>query len=180
MRRGRAWRRNRTAFRVAGGGLAAAAALALALPLAGHGTGPATVDDAAAPAGSAASPARLVPVGWTLERTTSSTMKLTLDIKQIFDADALQSALAGAGIPATVRTAVHCEPKDGELPQADKVYQVETPPDHRFAFIIKPAEMPPGSRLYFSIFRSLEDEKLTTVAVTLVSDNDPMVCEQQR
>jgi len=179
LRRGRAWRRNRTAFGVAGGGLAAvaaAAAVAVALPTAGAQPAKAPAAEAAT---GATAPVAMVPAGWTLSKAPDSTVKLTLSSKQIQDPEALQRALAGAGIPAAVKTHVRCVPKKAELPQADKVYRAEVKaPDYKFEFVITPREMPAGSRLYFSLFHPLDSTKLGKVDVALVSEDDPMICKR--
>jgi len=181
MRRGRARRRNRTAFGVAGGGLAgvaALAALAFALPSAGEQPTEAPTAAAAGPV-EASTPVEMVPVGWTLSKTPDSKVKLTLSSKQIQDPEALQRALAGAGITAAIKTHVHCVPRNAELPQADQVYRAEVKaPDYQFEFIIMPTAMPEGSRLYFSLFHPLDPEKLGKVDVALVSKDDPMICKR--
>ena len=181
LRRGRARRRNRTAFGVAGGGLAAfaaVAAVAFALPSAGGQPTEAPTAAAAGPVKSTA-PVEMEPVGWTLSKAPDSKVKLTLSSKQIQDPEALQRALAGAGIPAAVKTHVRCVPRNAELPQADQVYRAEVrAPDYKFEFIITPTKMPKGSRLYFSLFHPLDPEKLGKVDVALVSKDDPMICKR--
>ena len=182
LRRGRARRRNRTAAGLAGGGLAAVAALALTLTAANFQPAKDAVGRAAAPPAAATSaPAKMVPVGWTLSRASDSQVKLALSGEQILDPDALQRALDEAGIHAVIKTRVLCTPKNAELPEANAVYRTAVePPDYQYTFIITPAKMPAGSRLYFSIFNPLGGKKLAKVAVALVSNDDPMICKQPR
>jgi len=174
MRRGSARRRNRTAFGVAGGGLAVVAALAIALPIA-NGQQPAT-----APAAGAAGPVAMVPAGWTLDKLADNKVKLIMTGEQVTTPDVLQNALADAGIHAAVKVGVHCTPKAAELPQADKVYRTEVlPPDYKFTFIITPKGMPENSRLYFSLFNPRGGPKPAKFDVFLVSNDAPMNCVPQ-
>ena len=174
MRRGSARRRNRTAFGVAGGGLAAVAALAIALPMVS------SRQPATAPAGATAGPVAMVPAGWTLDKLADNKVKLIMTGEQVRTPDVLQNALADAGIHAAVKVGVLCTPKGAELPQADKVYRTEVaPPDYKFTFIITPQAMPENSRLYFSLFDPRGRQKLTKFAVFLVSNDAPMNCMPQ-
>jgi len=177
MRRGSARRRNRTAFGVAGGGLAVAAALAIALPMA---SSPQPATAPAADAASTAGPVAMVPAGWTLDKLADNKVKLIMTGEQVTTPDILQSALADAGIHAAVKVGVHCTPKGAELPQADKVYRTEVlPPDYKFAFIITPKAMPENSRLYFSLFNPRGGQKPVKFDVFLVSNDAPMNCRPQ-
>jgi len=182
LRRGRARRRNRTAAGLAGAGLAAVAALALAVPTASSQPAKDAAGQAATPPASVAStPAKMVPVGWTLSKASDTQVKLVLNGEQTLDPDALQRALDETGIHAVIKTRVLCTPKNAELPEANAVYRSAVePPDYQYAFIITPAKMPEGSRLYFSIFNPLGGEKLAKVAVALVSNDDPMICKQPK
>ena len=175
MRRGSARRRNRTAFGVAGGGLAAvAAAIAIALPMTN------SQQVATAPADGAAGPVAMVPAGWTLDKLADNKVKLIMTGEQVRTPDVLQNALTDAGIHAAVKVGVHCTPKGAELPQADKVYRTEVaPPDYKFAFIITPKAMPENSRLYFSLFNPRGGQNLAKFDVFLVSSDAPMNCVPQ-
>ncbi|WP_327002095.1 hypothetical protein OHA72_44305 [Dactylosporangium sp. NBC_01737] len=183
--RGQAWRRNRRLLGVAaGGGLAAAAALALTLPMVNQPAGTTRAGSGPAAGGSTTgTTAAMQPVAFTVTRQADSTVKLTLELRQVFDAEALQRALADAGIPAEVRTGVLCAPRDSELPEAEQAYRFEqvTSPDgavNRYVLVIAPSKMPEASRLYFSILMTDggEHTKAGKAGVFLVSDDDPMDC----
>ncbi|TDC35934.1 hypothetical protein E1211_14910 [Micromonospora sp. 15K316] len=182
-RRGRERRRNRRLFGVAaGGGLAAVAALALALPTAASQPG-ATPTDAGPAAGS--STAEMEPAAFTLARQADSTVKLTLNYKQLLDPAALKGALADAGVPAEVKTHAICTPEGKELPQADQVYRnkrVDWPDGSpkQYDVVIAPANMPKNSRLYFSVFSVRPGEEYAKIANYLVSNDDPMQCRSDK
>jgi hypothetical protein len=179
-RRGQARRRNRRLLgAAAGGGLAALAAVAVALPMAGQPAGPTRAGGGSATAATAV----MQPVAFTVTRQTDSTVKLTLELRQVFEPDALQRALADAGIPAEVRTGVLCAPRDGELPEAGQVYRFEQPaaPDGTlgsYVLLIAPSKLPKDSHLHFSILMTDTGEhtKAGTAGVYLVADDDPMTC----
>ena len=169
VRRGRARRRNRAVFGVAGGGLAAVAALALILPIAGR-------QPASAPADSHPDPGVMVPAGWTLDKAPDGKVKLSLNGEQFTNPDALRKALDGAGIPSAVKAGAYCKPVGAELPEAQDVYHVEiTPTPDFFTFIITPRQMPANSRLYFSVFHPRAGKGAKS-AVYLVSNKAAMNC----
>jgi hypothetical protein len=121
-------------------------------------------------------------VAFTVTRQADSTVKLTVQLSQLFDPTALQQALAGAGIPAVVRTGADCTPQKGELPEAGEVYRVEqvaptdgpVPP---WVFVITPEKMPKNSRLYFSFSTTGEGHAQRGKGTfALVADDDPMNC----
>ena len=178
--RGRTRRRHRRLLgAAAAGGLAVVVALALALPSAGWrpGGGPAT-------GGTGGSATAMQPVAFTVTRQSDSSVKLTLNLRQLFDPVALQQALAEAGVPAVVRAGVQCTPQTAELPEAGDVYRFErvTEPDgvsSRFSMVITASKMPQGRLLYFSVVTTGDDAthtKAGKVGVFLVSGEDPMHC----
>ncbi|RKN23966.1 hypothetical protein D7147_02825 [Micromonospora musae] len=184
QQRGRERRRNRKLFGVAaGGGLAAVVALALALPTAAAQPD-ATPTDTGPVAGSSGTTA-MEPAAFTLARQADSTVKLTLNYRQLLDPAALKSALADAGVPAEVKTHAICTPEGKELPQADQVYsnkRVNWPDGSpkQYDMVIAPAKMPKNSRLYFSVFSIRPGEEYAKIANYLVSNDDPMKCGSEK
>ena len=185
--RGQARRRNRGLLGVvAGGGLAAVVALAVALPMAANGSGqdPAGTDPAAAgsTAGSTAvSAPAMEPVAFTVTRQADGSVELTLNYKQVLNPDALQKALAEAGIAAVVKADVLCTPKGKELPETKEVLRVKhvVEPDgsaSRYDLVISPAKMPANSVVYFSVFPVQQGGGYAKAAQFLVLKDDPMSC----
>jgi len=148
--RGRARRRNRGLIgAVAGGGLAAA--LALALPIASHHNGTAPAPSGPVAAGTTAgTTAPVQQVAFTVAKQVDGSVELTLDPKKILNPDALQKALADAGIPAVVKAGVLCTPKGKELPESKEVFRVKrvTAPDGStfYDLVITPTKMPADPR----------------------------------
>lgn len=186
QQRGQAHRRNRRLFGVvAGGGLAAVAAVALGVPMANHQSHPAPVagggtTEATTGATTGATTA-MQPAAFTVTKLSDGSVKLTLDYKKILDPDALQKALAGAGIPAVVKAGVLCSPTGKELPQADQVFRVNQVnwPDgsaKEYDLVITPSKMPDNSRVYFSVFAVHPGQGYAKAAQYLVSTDDPMSC----
>jgi hypothetical protein len=179
--RGRARKRNRGVFgAVAGGALAAAAALALTLPGGSHQAG-ATSAEAPAIGGTTAAAPAIQEAAFTLTKQTDGSTKLTLDWKHILNPDALQKALAKAGIPAVVKPGVLCTPKGEQLPEAKEVFKLKDVswPDGSLKqtdLVIAANKMPKGSVVYFSVFAIAKGEGFAKDAVFLVQKNAPMSC----
>jgi hypothetical protein len=180
--RGRARRRNRGLFGVvAGGGLAAVAALALAVPMVSHhsGTVPAESGPVAGASTAGDTPAAQ-QAAFTVATQADGSVELTLDPKKILNPDALQKALADAGIPAVVKAGVLCTPKGKELPESKEVFRVKrvTAPDGStfYDLIITPSKMPQNSVIYFSVFAVNKVSGYAKAAWPLVSKDDPMNC----
>ncbi|MFI6261372.1 hypothetical protein [Micromonospora sp. NPDC051006] len=184
-RRGRARRRNRS-LGLAGGGLAAVAALALAVPMATQQLDAAPTGDGPAAGGTTTdATTAMAPVAFTLTKQADSTVKLTLNYKQVLDPAALQSALTDAGVPAEVKAHALCVPKGKELPRADQVYRTEKVnwPDgspKQYDLVVAPAKMPKNSRIYFSVFSVRGAEEFDKAAHFLVSDGAPMSCRSDK
>jgi hypothetical protein len=175
--RGRARRRNRGLLgATASGGLAAVAALALVLPTASDGSGTAPAGNAPGAVGSA--PA-LEPAAFTLVKQTDGSVKLTLDSKKLLNPAALEKALAGADIPAVVKAGALCTPKGEELPETKKVFGLQratTADGSRIDVVLRPASMPKGSIVYFSVFAVHKGDDYNKIARYLVTKNAPMTC----
>jgi hypothetical protein len=180
-RRGQVRRRNRRFGLVAGGALAAVAALALAVPLANQASGPSPAGGGRAGGeGPAGASTELKPEAFTLVKQADSTVKLSLNPKQLMDPDALQKALAAADIPAVVKAGVLCTPTGAELPESKQVFAVEksseTDGSPRYELVIAPAKMPKGSVVYFSVFPVRKGEDNAKFAKHLVTKDAPMNC----
>jgi hypothetical protein len=139
----RSRRRRRGAIWLAASGLAVAVGLTLGLSPAGVGRrAPAAVQDGPKLA------------AWTL--STSPDGIVTLTLRQAMNALVLQHALAAHGVPAIVHSGDEiCQESDGmPLPGLSNVV---TPPQgerrHSIVINIRPAAMPSGSELLFSITR---------------------------
>ncbi|BCY15508.1 hypothetical protein [Actinoplanes sp. L3-i22] len=180
--RGRTRRRNRNLFgAVAGGGLAAVAALAVAFSGGQSGTTTPTTTQPLADGGTATSAPAMETVGFTLAKATDGSVKVTLDPKKLLDPTVLEKALAGAGIPAVVKSGVLCEPKGAELPESDKVFQVKqvlTGGSSRYDLVINPTVMPKGSEVYFSVFSVTGSGDFNKFGKSLVTKGAPMNCRK--
>ncbi|MET8082807.1 hypothetical protein [Micromonospora sp. NPDC005237] len=185
-KRGRARRRNRGVFGVAaGGGLAALAAIALALPIGFGPSGSSPAGGTAAPAASAgdATAPAMEPAAFSVVRQADGSVQLRLRSKQVIDPDALEKALADAGVPAVVKPDLLCTPKGRELPQIKDVLTFERIPgvdedgvSGDSEWVIAPSKMPKGSVLYFSVFPVHKGEGYAKVAWALVPKDAPMNC----
>ena len=141
IQRGRARRRARRLYRVAGAGLAATAGVVLAVPLLTHAG-----NTEAGGSGSRS----LNLTAWTLEQKPDKTLTLTLRSGQIGDPAALQRALADAGVPAIVKVGEICQ-SPGGLDQIANVLQGRQLPNGNSVTTITPAAMPAGTSLVISI-----------------------------
>ncbi|MFG3553007.1 hypothetical protein ACGGAQ_01320 [Micromonospora sp. NPDC047557] len=191
--RGRARRRNRGVLGVAaGGGLAALAALALALALpigsglsgsspAGN-TAAGGTDAPAASAGVATAPA-MEPAAFSVVKQADGSVQVRLKSKQVINPEALEKALADAGVATVVKAGVLCTPEGKELPQIKDVLRFEridgANEDGVFGdseWVITPAKMPKSSILHFSVFPVHKGGDYAKVAWALVPKDAPMNC----
>ncbi|MEU5780332.1 hypothetical protein [Micromonospora lupini] len=181
--RGRARRRHRGVLGLAaGGGLAAVAALALALPIGAGPSGSAPAGGAAAPAAEQAAPA-MEPAAFSVAKLADGSVQLRLKSKQVINPEALEKALADAGVPTAVKAGVLCTPEDMELPQIKDVLTFDridgANEDGVYGdseWVIAPAKMPKGSILHFSVFPVHKGEGYAKVAWALVPKGAPMNC----
>ncbi|MBM0233947.1 hypothetical protein JNW91_20085 [Micromonospora sp. STR1_7] len=176
-KRGRSRRRNRGVLGAvaAGGGLAALAAIALALPI---GSGP----SGSAPAGGVTAPA-MEPAAFSVVKQADGSVQLRLKSKQVINPEALEKALADAGVPAVVKAGVLCTPQGKELPQIEDVLtfeRIEGVNEEGVSgdseWVIAPAKMPKGSVLHFSVFPVRKGGDYAKVAWALVPKDAPMNC----
>ncbi|MGC4876311.1 hypothetical protein ACLQ26_08640 [Micromonospora sp. DT43] len=184
-KRGRTRRRNQGVLGVvAGGGLAAVAALALALPIGSDpsGSAPAGGTAPAAPAGDATVPV-MEPAAFSVAKLADGSVQLRLKSKQVINPDALEKALADAGVQAVVKAGVLCTPKGKELPQIKDVLTFEridgANEEGVFGdseWVIAPAKMPKDSNLHFSVFPVHKGGDYAKVAWALVPKGAPMNC----
>jgi hypothetical protein len=181
--RGRARRRNRTLTgAVVGGGLAVAAALAVVLPMASHQSG--TTTTASEPlvgSGATVNAPAMAPAAFTLVKQANGSVKLTLNPKKLLDPAALEKALAGAGIPAVVKSGVLCKPKGTELPEAKEVFGIDktagtSEGSPEYHLVINAAKMPDNSEAYFSVFAIQKGDDYNKFSKFLVTKGAPMAC----
>ncbi|MGC4819257.1 hypothetical protein [Micromonospora sp. DT63] len=187
--RGHARRRNRGVLGVAaGGGLAALAAIALAVPLGFGSSGSSTAGSTAAggtaaSAGDAVTAPAMEPAAFSVVKKADGSVQLRLRSKQVINPDALEKALADAGVPSVVKADLLCTPKGAELPQIKEVLTFDRIPganeDGVFGdseWVIAPSKMPKGSILHFSVFPVHKGAGYEKVAWALVPKDAPMNC----
>jgi hypothetical protein len=136
----RSRRRRRRLARLAASGLAAAVGLTVGLSFAGAGRTAPTAHQGGSKL-----------AAWTVR--TSPDGIVTVTLRQLANAPALQHVLAAHGVPAIVRAGdTICFQRNGRpLPGLFRV--IQHPPGFPIVIHIKPAAMPRGSELLFSITR---------------------------
>jgi hypothetical protein len=151
LAKGRSRRQRRRLVQLSAAGAAASGCLALAL-------GVAAVAGSGSPA---LAPGTIRTAAFTLAKNADGTTTLALNDGQMFDAAALQKALARDGIPALVQTGVYCTstaapPISGVLSTRLRDGSRAAAPGHRspappvWVTVINPAAMPAGTELSFT------------------------------
>jgi hypothetical protein len=155
-------RSRRRLTRLAASGIAVAAGLTIGLSAVGPGS--------SAPTAYHGGPEL---AAWTVH--TSPDGVVTVTLRQLANAPALQHVLAAHGVPAIVRAGdLICQQRDGNpLPGLDRA--VSRPQgSHPIVIRIRPAAMPAQSELLFSVVQTPDVVKYT--ALELIRDGDPVSC----
>ena len=161
----RSRRRRRGLAGLAGAGLAAGAGLTLALSPIGAGT-----------AGNPGAHTGAQLAAWTVQANRDGTVTLT--VRELRDAPALQRTLAEHGIPAVVHFGEECQAVGKALPISELKQVLMLPPrighpvpgnSNPIRTRINPAAMPTGSKLDFSVLHGKD-------SIDLVPPGDGVTC----